>query len=175
MQSFVLLIHRVAIFPAWYRIGKQIRQNACASFQMSKQQSIRAEWNTRFFIYEHRCSCMKVDNNGNCLQRSLFSSHSLSSIFHFYSFLSLFSFLEGESNIVSKQLVPSFNDEIENRLSISYNDDISIVIFSKKELLIKRKKKKDKKGILKNLIIGKLRLLEIIIIDGKVYLFIYCK
>lgn len=52
---------------------------------------------------------------------------------------------------------------------------ISIVIFSKKELLIKRKKKKDKKVILKNLIIGKLRLLEIIIIDGKVYLFIYCK
>lgn len=50
---------------------------------------------------------------------------------------------------------------------------ISIVIFSKKELLIKQKK--DKKVILKNLIIGKLRLLEIIIIDGKVYLFIYYK
>lgn len=50
---------------------------------------------------------------------------------------------------------------------------ILTVIFSKKELLIKRKKKKKVKVILKILIIGKLRLLEIIITDGKVYLFIY--
>lgn len=50
---------------------------------------------------------------------------------------------------------------------------ILTVIFSKKELLIKRKKKKKVKVILKILIIGKLRLLEIIITDGKVFLFIY--
>lgn len=124
---------------------------------------------------------MKVDNNVNCLQRSPFSPHSLSSIFHFYSFLSLFFFLEGETI--------SFQNNLFHHLTMKSKIDyrslimmiIPILIFSKKELLIKRKKKKHKSNF-KKFDYWKIEIIRNynynyinIITDGKVYLFTYCK
>lgn len=83
----------------------------------------------------------KSTTMSTCLQRSLFSPHFLSSIFHFYSFLSFF---------IWRGRAVSFQNNLFHHLTmkskIGYRSLIMtiilIVIFSKKELLIKRKKKK---------------------------------
>lgn len=122
---------------------------------------------TSLLLYESRKQCQ------------LFTTISVLSTFSFLDFplllisISFFFFFEGEAI--------SFQNNLFHHLTMKSKIDyqslimmiISILIFSKKELLIKRKK--NVKVISKNLIIGKLRLLGTIITDGKVYLFTYYK
>lgn len=122
---------------------------------------------TSLLLYESRQQCQ------------LFTTISVLSTFSFLDFplllisISFFFFFEGEAI--------SFQNNLFHHLTMKSKIDyqslimmiISILIFSKKELLIKRKK--NVKVISKNLIIGKLRLLGTIITDGKVYLFTYYK
>lgn len=137
MQSFVLIIFAQQFFQTDIELANKFDKMLVPR---SKCQN-NNQFEPRFFIYEHHCSCMKVDNNVNCLQRSLFSPHFLSSIFHFYSFLSFF---------IWKGRAVSFQNNLFHHLTmkskIGYRSLIMtiilIVIFSKKELLIKRKRKK---------------------------------
>lgn len=140
---------------------------------MSKQQSIRTA-ETRGFLFTNIVALVWKSTTMSTVYNDLCSLHILfprfSTFTHFYLF---FFFFEGEAI--------SFQNNLFHHLTMKSKIDyqslimmiISILIFSKKELLIKRKK--NVKVISKNLIIGKLRLLGTIITDGKVYLFTYYK
>lgn len=145
-----------------------------ASFQMSKQQSIRAA-ETRGFLFTNIATLVWKSTTMSTVYNDLCSLHIFSPPFSTFTHFYLFFFLFGGGRAISFQ--NNLFHHLTMKSKIGYRSlvmtIILTVIFSKKELLIKRKKKKKVKVILKILIIGKLRLLEIIITDGKVYLFIY--
>lgn len=122
-----------------------------ASFQMSKQQSIRAA-ETRGFLFTNIATLVWKSTTMSTVYNDLCSLHIFSPPFSTFTHFYLFFFLFGGGRAISFQ--NNLFHHLTMKSKIGYRSlvmtIILTVIFSKKELLIKRKKKKKGKSNTQN-------------------------